>query len=169
MVDGDITIVKKSTAYLLVQTEHIKMVDLLNYTGPQSYRSMTRELLGRECKGVFCYEAVEKLEDLNKPLPDYSSFFDTSRGFNLCEEDYLIFQFAKENQFKEQNLTDEQIAEKLKMLCVPSDGPTTYNELRKEWESRGYTTMKQICEAYISDDTVCVCVCANHNILGTTS
>lgn len=86
---------------------------------------------------------------LTAGLPKYEDFYDVLSRENLLNEEYNAFQLAKEQNYKNLNLTDEEIAKKMKFDSVPVPGPELYQRLLQEWNEKGITTLRALCESYI--------------------
>jgi len=57
-------------------------------------------------------------------------------------------------------MTDEAIAKAMKMTDVPLDGRQLYDSLMSEYRERGYTTLGEICAAYLALDVRPLLRCA---------
>ena len=87
-------VVKKSNAFMCLQTERLKFLDIRNYLAPGfDYATYLKAYQCAAMKGYFPYEWMDDLEKLNwTSLPSHQDFFSTLKNTNISNEEYTYCQ-----------------------------------------------------------------------------
>ena len=87
-------VVKKSNAFMCLQTERLKFVDIRNYLAPGfDYATYLKAYKCTVLKGYFPYEWMNNLEKLKwTSLPSHQDFFSTLKNSNISNEEYTYCQ-----------------------------------------------------------------------------
>ena len=87
-------VVKKSNAFMCLQTERLKFLDIRNYLAPGfDYATYLKAYQCVAMKGYFPYEWMDDLEKLNwTSLPSHQDFFSTLKNTNISNEEYTYCQ-----------------------------------------------------------------------------
>ena len=87
-------VVKKSNAFMCLQTERLKFLDIRNYLAPGfDYATYLKAYQCVITKGYFPYEWMDNLEKLKQmSLPSHEDFFSTLKNCNISEDEYAFCQ-----------------------------------------------------------------------------
>ncbi len=147
------SILKRSTSYLAITTDKIRLVDILNFTPHKTTLRQFLKCFGisqEEGKLVFPHGSVRCLRDVDKPISaiSYSDFRDFFLNRNSLNESYRLYCRLRRNGLGED--------ESLKQLGVekrPLSGPSTYHQLMAYWHAKGHLTIRDILSDYARHDT----------------
>ncbi|BFZ13860.1 hypothetical protein BsWGS_16899 [Bradybaena similaris] len=83
-------VVKRNNNFMCLATKKLKMLDIVNYIAPGfSYSKYLASYQIPEQKGVFCYEYITALKQLDEPaLPEHEAFYSKLKNANISEEEY---------------------------------------------------------------------------------
>ncbi|KAK7093429.1 hypothetical protein V1264_007188 [Littorina saxatilis] len=96
-------VIKRNNAFLCLATRKLKFLDVINFLAPGfSYAKYLKAYGVEEEKGVFCYEYITSLEQLQETtLPPQEAFYSKLKGKGITNEEYAHCQHI----WEEKNMT----------------------------------------------------------------
>ena len=83
---ANVRFTKKNNAFMAIETDKLKILDISNYLSPTSYSQYLKAFHVEEKKGFFPYEYITDFEQLKETsLPPYESFHSALNGKNSLD------------------------------------------------------------------------------------
>ena len=121
-------VVKNNNQYKCLSNRELKIIDIINFLAPDvNYRKFLKAYEITEQKGFFPYNWFKTEDQLNHDeLPEYEDFYSPLKGMNVLEE------------------VDEK---------DPRTGRQRYEDLKKMWRDKNWTTFEEYLMWYNNLDT----------------
>jgi hypothetical protein len=149
---GNLNAIKKGNDYLVLEAdEKIRFVDWINFNPGFSLRKFLLSVFPNDSnlqKSFFPYSIVDSFDALKKPMPKYDDFFDVLHQCNALETEHNQYSTLRNDGF-----TKEEALKKLGLASPPPTGPELYHQLCMEWKRLGITSLGELMEHYIVQDT----------------
>ena len=96
-----VSVIKKTNAYLCIQSEKFRFLDISNYLAPgSSYSQFLKAYEINMSKSFMCYEWFDSVEKLKYPgIPPIESFYSSIKKCNVLEEEYIEYQKLEHKPF----------------------------------------------------------------------
>jgi len=145
----NVSVLIKSSKYILVQTPHTRWIDAMKFLGPgMSLNAFLKAMQIPQLKGWFPYEAIQSDKDLEATqLPIYPRWFSTLRSCNPLNEEYDEYRRLRVNH----GASREKALKELGLKAVPVHGKKLHADLCKEFRET-CTTMKDWTKKYLGLD-----------------
>lgn len=156
---GKINIIKKSSQkYLLLQTDHLRFIDVCAWFPNISLANFLRSYGTKAEKEEICnfykqkfpYTTFASFESFDLPLSEL-----TVENFNndLKQSNTLLDEWVEYVNLLNSNKTSEQALAVLGLSTVPSDDPRSIlRELKAQWNRDKINTLAELCEFYCRSD-----------------
>ena len=131
-----INILKRGQNYLLIESDRLRFIDMMNFCGNQSLRSILAKYTPEESKGYFPYEAARGLEDLDGPTPSYEDFEERFAGGNALEKPRRVYEDLLNG-----GLDPDSALRRLNLKEPPKTGPEIYADLRRTYRELNLRTL----------------------------
>ena len=138
---GKLKVIKRGNAYVSLSNNCYTFLDIINYlpVGCNYKKFLKAYNAEGDTKGYWCYEYIDSFQKLSMPLPPYPSaawISELKGGIDLLHEDYA--EWERNGGLGE----------------APLKGKEVYAEIQKEWETEGFTCLRQMLISYNNKDTL---------------
>ena len=151
---GKLSAVKKGTGYMSVRAGDFVFLDWLSFLSPVSLRVYLQSVFPDRAdlqKLYFPYSVLSDFSCLDRSVDTitYADFDDEMLGCNALAYDYDRFE-----QLLADGCSERQAMKEMGLRQRPQSGDVLFTQLHADWHQRGYTTVYDVCNAYIRQDCV---------------
>ena len=131
-------IIKKGTGYMVIATEELKFLDIMNYISPGfNYDTFLKAYGALTTKSYFPYEYLDSFEKLNsKAFPPYESFYSSLKSSNTLEPIGATELIKSEQQIIGRAPSKKEPVNKLESKVI---GESRYNGLKEQFQKKGWS------------------------------
>ena len=129
--------VKKSGKYPCIKTEHLKVLDVLQFLAPgYNFKSFFKAIGVSMRKGFFPYDYFAHADQLDETaLLPYENFYSTIKNRNVLEEEHAAFQ-----KLVDQEKSKQEALQILPLTSKPKTGPEDCQYLQQLWTENQWLT-----------------------------